>query len=164
MYKMPMTKYVNHSGLEQMSKKYYRDAGTDLRVDLHKKIELYTKEGHVLIDDSTLDSIELPAFSRAVFITSLKVAISMGYMGQICDKSGLASKYGLTILGGICDSGFTGYVKVTIFNSSFEPYTFYHGDKIGQLVKVPIDLDGYQEVDELEDTDRGDNGHGSTGR
>ena len=95
--------------------------------------------------------------------TGVHVQIPEGYVGLIKSKSGLMVKHGL-LTDGTIDSGYTGSIQVKLFNTAQKDYKFNAGDKIAQLVIVPCLLPEPELVDELEETDRGDGGFGSTGR
>lgn len=100
---------------------------------------------------------------NAVIDTGVHVEIPEGYVGLIKSKSGLNVKHGLTAEG-VIDSHYTGSIVVKIYNHTSQSYRFKAGDKIAQLVIVPCLLPELELVDSLEETDRGDNGFGSTGR
>lgn len=102
-------------------------------------------------------------FSRKTIETGVHVAIPEGYVGLLTSKSGLMRKCGLTCRGTI-DSGYTGTIQAEVFNHSEHPKLFSAGDKVTQLVILPIVTPTLEFVDELESTDRGDGGFGSTGR
>ena len=86
-----------------------------------------------------------------------------GYVGFIKSKSGLMVNYGI-VTDGTIDAHYTGSIKVCLFNHGASKYEVKKGDKIAQLVIVPCLLPELELVDNLEETDRGDNGFGSTGR
>jgi dUTP pyrophosphatase len=100
---------------------------------------------------------------QRVIDTGVHVEIPAGYVGLIKSKSGLMVNNGL-LTDGTIDSGYTGSIKVKLFNTSPKDYKFNAGDKIAQLVIVPCLLPELELVDHLEETDRGDGGFGSTGR
>jgi dUTP pyrophosphatase len=95
--------------------------------------------------------------------TGVHVEIPEGYVGFIKSKSGLNVRYGLTA-DGVIDAHYTGSIAVKLYNHTRHAYQFKAGDKIAQLVIVPCLLPELEVVDSLEETDRGDNGFGSTGR
>lgn len=99
----------------------------------------------------------------AIFDTGVHVQIPAGYVGFLKSKSGLNVKHGLTS-DGVIDSGYTGSIRVKLYNNSDTPYVINKGDKISQLVILPIETPLLQLVDEFESTERGDNGFGSSGR
>ena len=100
---------------------------------------------------------------NAIIDTGVHVEIPEGYVGLIKSKSGLNVKHGLTAEG-VIDAHYTGSIVVKLYNHTDETYHFKAGDKIAQLVIVPCLLPRLELVDNLEETDRGDGGFGSTGR
>lgn len=96
------------------------------------------------------------------FETGVHVEIPAGYVGLLTSKSGLMSK-GITSRGTI-DCGYTGSIKAILFNHGDEGYLIRAGDKITQLVILPIITPEIELVDSLETTERGEGGFGSTGR
>lgn len=97
------------------------------------------------------------------FSTGAHIAIPEGAVGLVKSKSGLMCNHGI-ITDGTIDSHYTGPIKVCLFNHGGSKYEVKKGDKIAQLVIVPCLLPELELVDSLEETDRGDNGFGSTGR
>ena len=95
--------------------------------------------------------------------TGVHVQIPEGYVGFLKSKSGLNVKHSITGEG-VIDAGYTGPIKVKLYNSSENRYRFNKGDKIIQLVILPIFTPELELVDDLEETERGDAGFGSTGR
>jgi len=97
--------------------------------------------------------------------TGLSVAIPEGYFGAVVARSGLASKQGLRPANciGICDSDYRGEYIVALHNDSGETRTVAHGDRIAQLVVMPYLAVDFEEAEELDETERGTGGFGSTG-
>ena len=93
------------------------------------------------------------------------VAIAAGYEGQVRPRSGLATKHGITLPNapGTVDADYRGEMFVALINLGREPYTVHHGDRIAQLVIAPVVSVTIVEVEELDATDRGAGGFGSTG-
>lgn len=115
-------------------------------------------------DIRTPYNVYIPPHGSVVIDTGIHVAIPYGYVGMIKSKSGLNVKYNLTTEG-VVDAGYTGSVMVKIYNHGSNDYFFNKGDKLTQMVILPIHpFDEMEEVDELPDTDRGKGGFGSTGR
>ena len=111
---------------------------------------------------SPVDVMIMPNAS-SVIDTGVHVELPPGSVGFLKSKSGLNVKYG--ILGeGVIDAGYTGSIRVKLYNHSGERYYIQRGDKITQLVILPVMLLDLKQVEMLEDTDRGANGFGSTGR
>ncbi len=97
------------------------------------------------------------------FDTGVHVEVPEGWVGFIKSKSGLMVNHNITTDGTI-DAHYTGSIKVKLFNHGASSYLVQAGDKIAQLVIVPCMQPRLELVDSLEETDRGDNGFGSTGR
>lgn len=102
---------------------------------------------------------------QALVSTGLKVAIPDGYVGILKSRSGLAVKHRIEVGAGVIDCGYTGEVKVLLHNNSpCRPFIVQAGDKIAQMVVLPIYTGFANIVDSLEDTDRNEGGFGSTGK
>lgn len=108
-------------------------------------------------------NVYVPANGCVAIDTGVHIAIPEGYVGFLKAKSGLNVKYDLTGTG-VVDSGFTGSIRVKLYNHGNEGYLFNVGDKIIQIVFLPIFTPELEVVDELPDTERGMGGFGSTGR
>lgn len=109
--------------------------------------------------------ILVPARGDCVIDTGVRMAIKRGYAGLLVSKSGLNTLKGITSTG-LVDSGYTGNIKVKLYNNSDYDYLVRRGDKISQIVIIPISDDNGIEVVDVLDTvsERGNNGFGSTGR
>ena len=105
----------------------------------------------------------VPAKSSAVFDTGVHIELPTNTVGMLKSKSGLNVKHGITSEG-VIDVGYTGSIRVKLYNNGSEDYIVRKGDKISQLVILPIVPAVLEQVDELEDTERGENGFGSSGR
>ena len=101
----------------------------------------------------------------AMVPTGLSMALPQGFEAQIRPRSGLAAKFGVTVLNspGTVDSDYRGEVKVILINHGLEAFEINRGDRIAQMVIAPVTKGILQETDELPDTERGDGGFGSTG-
>lgn len=111
---------------------------------------------------SPIDTV-VPAMGSRVIDTGVHIQLPHGYVGMLKSKSGLNVKYGITSEG-VIDEGYTGQIVVKLYNHSNHPYTVMRGDKITQLVIVPCEYVDFDLVDDLEDSERGDDGFGSTGK
>lgn len=109
--------------------------------------------------------IKLQPGERTLIPTGLQMALPYGYEAQIRPRSGLAIKNGITMLNspGTIDADYRGEVKVIAINHGQEVVTFEHGDRIAQMVIAPVVQLNIVEVDQLDETKRGDGGFGSTG-
>lgn len=108
-------------------------------------------------------TINVGGFDSATIDTGVHIEIPDGYVGMIKSKSGLNVKYGLTSEG-VIDAGYTGSICVKLYNHTNKSYCINKGDKISQLVIMPIASPILKQVDKLDDTERGSGGFGSTGR
>ena len=134
---------------------------TDAGLDLYTPVDVCVPKGETFATLSLLKSDVRNGY--ATIDTGVHVEIPKGYVGFIKSKSGLMVKRGLTADGTI-DSGYTGSIVVKLFNHTHKDYYFNAGDKIAQLVLLPIITPDLELVDSLEDTERGSNGFGSSGR
>lgn len=98
--------------------------------------------------------------------TGLAMALPDGYEAQIRPRSGLAAKYGVTVLNapGTVDADYRGEVKVLLVNHGPAPFEVRRGDRIAQMVVAPVSAVAFTVRETLDETGRGDGGHGSTGR
>lgn len=122
-----------------------RGHATDAGLDLRSPIDVWVHPGqHVKID------------------TKIRMAIPDGYVGLITSKSGLMLK-GITSRGTI-DSSYRGTIGAVLYNHSQEGYAVHAGDKVCQIVIIPIVLPEIEYVDQLDETERNEGGFGSTGK
>ena len=135
-------KVVLDEGAKMPTRAHSFDAGLDL----------YAKE------DSIVD-----AKDSCKFDTGVHIEIPKGYVGFLKSKSGLNANHGITSEG-VIDAGYTGSIVVKLYNNSGYEYRVKAGDKISQLVLLPIITPDLELSDTLEDSDRGANGFGSTGK
>ena len=120
------------------------DAGMDLRTPVRVVVP---KNGYAVID------------------TGVHVEIPRGMFGKLESKSGLNVNHSVVSLGGVIDSGYTGSIKVKLYNLSGMDYVFERGDKIVQMIIQPCVIPtNIKVVDHLSETDRGSDGFGSTGK
>lgn len=140
-------------------------------------MKVVVHEGGILpkrahFDDAGIDlftpvDFMLPAFGGSTVVDLLVgVQIPIGYFGKLESKSGLNVVHNIQTTGGVVDSGFRGTIKVRVTNMGNEPYHFEKGDKITQLVLIPVGLFDIEQVDELDPSESGReaSGFGSTGR
>ena len=113
------------------------------------------------------EDVTIAAGARAIIPTGLAIALpSADFVALICARSGLASKFGITMANGVgvIDSDYRGELRVALLNSSDSDYTIHDGDRIAQLMVLPVVQPQLQFVEELDETERGCGGFGSTGR
>ena len=138
-----MIRYVDDSthDIKNMQKHYDTDAGYDICGD---------------------ENFTLWGGESAGVITNLKVAIPVGYVGIDAPRSGLNFNKDVIAEIGIIDASYRGYIKVKLTNLTSNKMNFKAGAKIAQMVVVPIYRGRCIEVENLDDTERGDNGFGSS--
>lgn len=126
----------------------------------------YAREGDAGMDlSSTIDYVLQP-FERAVIPTGISLAIPEGYAGLVMPRSGLAAKYGISIVNapGLIDSGYRGEIKVVLINlDPSKPFKINAGDRIAQIMFTPFASGVLHELEFLDETERGTQGFGSSG-
>ena len=115
------------------------------------------------LDLRAMENKLVPARGSAIFDTGVHVELAPFTAGFLKSKSGLNVKHNLTS-DGVVDVGYTGSICVKLYNHGDTDYMVHRGDKISQLVVVDIRIPHLKIVDELDETERGNNGFGSTGR
>lgn len=108
----------------------------------------------------------IEAGARQLIATGIAIEIPSGYGGFIFPRSSVSTKHGITLANcvGVIDADYRGEVKVSLINHSDTAYTVNNGDRIAQLVIMPVEMTDFAEKDELSDTVRGAGGFGSTGK
>lgn len=139
-------KVVNRSGRELPAYATPLSAGVDLRAALE-------------------EPVVLAPLGRALIPTGLFMAIPAGFEGQVRPRSGLAAKHGVTVLNtpGTIDADYRGEIKVILVNLSEVPFTVEPGERIAQMVFARCEQAQLEQVETLDETQRGAGGFGSTG-
>lgn len=115
------------------------------------------------LDLRTPKAVTVPAYESVTVDTGVHVALPCGCAGLLVSKSGLNIRHGITSTG-LIDEGYTGSIVVKLANNSGEDYRIEAGDRITQLVVIPVVYESLEQVSAFNVTERGDNGFGSTGR
>ena len=117
------------------------------------------------MDVRSVDDATIPPGGRTLVRTGLVMMLPPGYEAQVRPRSGLALKYGVTVLNapGTIDSGYRGEVGVVLANFGNAPFEVRKGDRIAQIVVAPVTRAEVAESAEVDETDRGGGGFGSTG-
>ena len=112
------------------------------------------------------EPVTLKKGEHALIPTGLAVKVEDGFAAMLFARSGLAIKHGIGLLNGVgvVDSDYRGEIRVGVINQFEEAYTIEPGERIAQMVVMPVSLAPVVEVDDLDETDRGAGGFGSTGR
>ncbi len=111
------------------------------------------------------EPITIPAGQRAMIATGIAIALPIGFEAQVRPRSGLAARYGITILNspGTIDADYRGEIKAILINLGDAPFTVEPKARIAQLIVAPIARIHWETAESLSDTTRGDGGFGSTG-
>jgi len=127
------------------------------------KLPSYAHPGDVGMDMYAMETVVLKPGEHIRLWHGFALEFPEGYAAIVMDKSSI-SKAGLAHMGGVFDAGYRGEYNTHLVNLSSEPYTIEEGDKVSQLVIVPVSIVELKEVTELSDSARGMGGFGSTGR
>ncbi|WP_420625352.1 dUTP diphosphatase [Candidatus Poriferisodalis sp.] len=138
------------------------------RLDPGLPLPAYAKPGDAGCDLLAAETVTLaPGGGRAMVPTGIAVAIPPGYAGFVQPRSGLAWRHGVTCVNspGLIDSGYRDELRVLLLNTDpTEPYEIQRGDRIAQLVIQRVERAEWEEVDTLDETERGLGGFGHSGR
>ena len=140
-------------------------------------INIINKSGHALPNYETIasagmdlranitESITLKPLQRAIIKTGLFIALPIGYEAQVRPRSGLAAKNGITVLNapGTIDADYRGEIGVILVNLSNDDFVIQNGERIAQMIIAKHERAEWLEVQELNETPRGEGGFGSTG-
>lgn len=140
-------KIINNSGHSLPAYETSSSAGMDLKANLESPVELQPLE-------------------RKLIPTGIFIELPVGYEAQIRPRSGIAARHGITVLNspGTIDADYRGEVKVIVCNVSNEPYTIVNGDRIAQMIVARHERVEWQQVEVLQETERGAGGFGHTGK
>jgi dUTP pyrophosphatase len=129
-------------------------------------VPVYAHPGDAGADLVAAEAVRLAPGARSLIGTGVRIALPDGYVAFVVPRSGLAAKHGITVLNapGTVDAGYRGEIKVTLLNTDAETaYDIAVGDRIAQLIVMPVPPVRFLPVDELPDSVRGEGGFGSTG-
>ena len=140
-------KIINNSGHSLPAYETSSSAGMDLKANLGSPVELQPLE-------------------RKLISTGIFIELPVGYEAQVRPRSGMAARHGITVLNspGTIDADYRGEVKVIVCNVSNKAYTIGNGDRIAQMVVAKHERVEWQQVEVLEETERGAGGFGHTGK
>lgn len=140
----------------------FKKVRPDARTPLYGSVDAAGADLYVCCDRETV----IEAGETVMLPTGIAVAIPRGYVGLIFARSSLGTKCGLAPANkvGVIDADYRGEIMVSLLNHSGKPQTIAPYERVAQMVIVPFVQQAYEEVEELEDTERGAGGFGSTGR
>jgi len=128
------------------------------------KLPSYAHPGDVGLDLFSLERYELQPGERRIFFLGFALEFPNGFAVLVKDKGSLPKNGGIHTMGGVYDAGYRGEYNVNLINLGQEPYVIEKGDKIAQLVIMPVEIVTLEEVEEMSESSRGDGRFGSTGR
>jgi dUTP pyrophosphatase len=129
-------------------------------------VPAYAHPGDAGADLVSAETLTLDPGARALVGTGVRIALPEGHVGFVVPRSGLAAKHGITIVNapGTIDAGYRGEIKVALLNTdAANPYLIQAGDRIAQLIVMPVPRARFIPVDTLPESVRGEGGFGSTG-
>ena len=129
------------------------------------ELPAYATDGAAGMDVLSAEDVTLAPGARHAVATGLAIAIPHGFEIQVRPRSGLALKYGITVPNtpGTIDSDYRGELKVILINHGSDAFEVRRGDRVAQLVLAPVTRASWLKVEELDQTQRGEGGFGSTG-
>ncbi len=127
------------------------------------KLPSYVHIGDVGMDMFAMETVTVAPMEHIRLWHGFAMEFPEGYMAKVFDKSSI-SKAGLHTMGGVFDAGYRGEYNTHLVNLSNEPYTIEEGDKVSQLVIIPVVIAELEETDILSESDRGEGSFGSTGK
>lgn len=130
------------------------------------QLPLYAHPGDAGADLVSTEAVHLEPGRRALVGTGVRIALPDGYVAFVVPRSGLAAKHGITVVNspGTVDAGYRGEIKVSLLNTdATDAYDIAVGDRIAQLIVLPVPRAHFIPVEELPESARGEGGFGSTG-
>lgn len=126
----------------------------------------YARKGDAGADLRSTENLVIRPGETKLVKTGIRLALPDGYVGLVCSRSGLALKSSVFVLNapGVVDSGYRGEVGVILHNSGFTNFEVKQGDRIAQLMIQKFESAEWNEVEDLDETERGTGGFGSTGK
>ena len=126
-------------------------------------IPKYAHEGDAGFDLVSVENCLISPGNKIIVSTGLKMEIPKGFFGSIRDRSGLAAKKAIHVLAGVIDSHYRGEIKIVLINLGNENFEINKGDRIAQMIIQPCENCNIEEVQNIDETERGESGFGSTG-
>lgn len=133
------------------------------KIDKEIELPFYAKEHDAALDLRSAENGLIKAGETRTFKTGLAFQIPKGYVGLVWDRSGLAAKHSIHSMAGVIDAGYRGEVGIVLKNLGTEDFQVEKGMRIAQMVIQPVLNAQVVEVEDLEETERGATGFGSSG-
>lgn len=132
--------------------------------DVNAKLPKYSDDGASGMDFYSAQSGIIWPFTQKMISTGVYCELPEGVYLRMAPRSGLAVKNSIHVMAGVIDPNYRGEIKIILRNLGFKPYKFSVGDRIAQGILERYLIDTIEEVETLSDTDRNENGFGSTGK
>jgi|SRR3989344_370461 len=126
-------------------------------------IPKYIRPQDAAMDWYSSEEVIIPPQQRVLVPTGIAMAIPVGFVGLIWDRSGMAANHGIKSMGGVIDCNYRGEIKIILHNLTDKPFTIEKGMRIAQMLIQEVHQKEIVEVQELDDTVRGAEGFGSSG-
>lgn len=133
------------------------------RLDKELELPRYNNPTDAALDLRSRESQVLRPMEKKLIMTGIQVQIPTSHVGLIWDRSGLAAKHSIHTLAGVIDSGYRGEIGVVMINLGNQDFAVERGMRIAQMVVQPVLNVDVKEVEDLDDSDRGKRGFGSSG-
>ena len=127
-------------------------------------VPLYSHPGDAGADLKASERNKVPARGKCIVSTGLHIALPAGHVGLIWPRSGLAVKHSIDCGAGVIDAQYRGEIKVLLFNHSDKDFSIEPGDRIAQLLIQKVESIRFLQVNSLDNTERNEEGFGSTGK
>lgn len=151
--------------MTEIKVKYLDDADRDIALPAYETADAAAMDLRANFPTQLRAGITIEPGDRALVPTGLAIALPSGFEAQIRPRSGLALKHGISVANspGTIDADYRGPVGVILINLGAEPFRIEHGERIAQIVFAPVIQGNWVEVEQLDETERGSGGFGSTG-
>ena len=133
-------------------------------VDADGSLPEYASAGAAGADLRASEAVEIAPGARAAVPTGVRLQIPPGHVGLVWPRSGLAVRHGIDTLAGVIDNDYRGEVRVVLVNHGDAPFRIAPGDRVAQLLVQRVERAAFTAVAQVDETDRGGGGFGSTGR
>ncbi|MBI5037894.1 MAG: dUTP diphosphatase [Candidatus Kerfeldbacteria bacterium] len=134
------------------------------RLHLNAKLPVHGRPGDAGLDLFAPEDVIIPPHERKQIPLGFAMEIPSEYVALVWDRSGMAAKMGIHSMAGVIDSTYRGEIKLVLYNTTNEPYQINAGDKVAQMVIQRHETVSFTEVDELSETERGEQGFLSSGK
>lgn len=133
------------------------------RLDKDLEIPKYSRNGDAALDIRSAESLILKTDERKIIKSGVVIVVPEGYVGLVWDRGGMAAKHGIHTMAGVLDSNYRGELMIVLKNLSEKDFEIRKGDRIAQLVIQPVLNAETEEIEHLDETERGEGRFSSSG-